>query len=87
MKSVLFLIGVVVLGLVSCQSHTSLIQKSDVAIMTKDSTHMWILNKGVGSIIYEQWMEGSFGNRTKVYLIELTEFEELAKKAKKQPGI
>jgi len=85
MKSVFFLIGVVVLGLaVSCQSHTSLIQKSDVAIMTKDSTHMWILNKDIGGLIYQQWMEGVFGDRTKVYLIELTEFEGLVKTTKKR---
>lgn len=87
MKSILFLIGVVVLGLVSCQSHTSLIQKSDVTIITSDSAHMWILDKGIGRVIYEQWMEGSFGDKTKVYLIESTEFEGLAKKAKKRPGI
>lgn len=83
MKKLLFLIGVVALGLASCQSHTTLVKKSDVAIMTPDSTHMWILNEGIGNIIYEQWTCGAFGDRTKVYLVDATEFSQLSKKAKK----
>lgn len=83
MKKLLFLIGVVALGLASCQSHTALVQKSDVTIMTPDSTHMWILNGGIGNVIYEQWTCGTFGDRTKVYLVDATEFSQLSKKAKK----
>lgn len=74
----LLLISFIAFG---CQTIKPHIQHSEVSVVSYDTTKMWILNKDHGPIIYKAWEQGSYGNKTKVYLVDSSEFANICKKA------
>lgn len=70
------------MGLMSCQSHSSLIQVSDYTVMKQDSTTLFIKDCEFGRTIYESWLSGPFiPTKTKVILVDTMEFKNLCGKA------
>jgi hypothetical protein len=70
------------MGLMSCQSHSSLIQVSDFTVMTQDSTKLWIRDTEFGKSLYQTWQKDSFGpDKTKVTLVDSVEFGNLCNRA------
>ncbi len=82
MKIIVFPLSVMVMGLMSCQSHSSLIQVSDYTVMKQDSTTLFIKDCEFGRTIYESWQSGPFiPTKTKVILVDTMEFKNLCGKA------
>jgi len=82
MKKLVFPLSVMVMGLMSCQSHSSLIQVSDFTVMTQDSTKLWIRDTEFGKSLYQTWqVELAKQDRTKVILVDSVEFENLCDKS------
>ncbi len=82
MKRIVFPLSVMVMGLMSCQSHSSLIQVSDYTVMKQDSTTLFIKDCEFGRTIYESWQSGPFiPTKTKVILVDTMEFKNLCGKA------
>jgi len=82
MKKIIFPLGVMVMGLMSCQSHSSLVQVSDYTVMKQDSTTLFIKDCDFGRTIYESWQTGQYiPTKTKVILVDTTEFKNLCGKA------
>ena len=74
----LLLISLVAIG---CSTPKSHIKHSDVTVVTPDTSKIWILNQGHGPVIYNAWIKGAYGNKTKVTLVDSIEFAQLCKKA------
>lgn len=78
MKKFIFILS---LALVSCHSNQVLVQKSDVAIATQDTSRIWFLDKDQGPTVYRMWKRGNYGKTCKVYLVDSISFEKLRMKA------
>ena len=74
----LLLISLVAIG---CSLPKSHIKHSEVTIVTPDTSKIWILNQGHGPLIYDAWTKGHFGSKTKIRLVDSSEFARLSKKA------
>ena len=82
MKKIIFPLGVLVMGLMSCQPTSSLVQVSDYTVMKQDSTTLFIKDCEFGRTIYESWQSGPFiPTKTKVILVDTMEFKNLCGKA------
>ena len=77
MKKIVFPLSVLVMGLMSCQSHTNLIQPGPVTVMTQDSSKLWIHDSDIGKNLYQVWKSGKYGPGTKVYLVDSNQFNQL----------
>lgn len=70
------------MGLISCQSHSSLVQVSDFTVMTQDSTQLWIRDTEFGKSLYETWKKDFYSPvKTKVELVDSVEFYKLCTKS------
>jgi len=78
MKTAILAIGVIVLS--SCSSSKDLIQRSDVAITTKDEKILYLKDSQMGRQIYDTWMSGVYGTETQVYLVSEPDFEKMSKR-------
>ena len=78
MKKVLIIVGLAIGG---CQSPQTLIMKSDFTAVNQDSTKLWIKDTEFGKFLYKSWKNGVYGNDTKVYLLDSTEFNNLVGKS------
>jgi len=78
MKKLFIVMGLAIVG---CQSPQTLIVKSDFTVVNQDSTKMWIKDTDFGRNLYEVWKKGKFGDDTKVYLLDSTEFNNLVGKS------
>lgn len=82
MKKLVFPLSVMVMGLMSCQSQSSLVQVSDFTVMTQDSSKLWIRDTEFGKSLYETWKKDSFSpTKTKVELVDSVEFHTLCSKS------
>jgi hypothetical protein len=77
MKKLLF-ISFVAFGCSAIKPH---IQHSPVTVVSHDTTKIWILNQGYGPIIYNVWSKGTYGDKTKPYLVDSSTFASLCKKS------
>jgi hypothetical protein len=86
MKKVLIIVGLAIGG---CQSPQTLIMKSDFTAVNQDSTKLWIKDTEFGKFLYKSWKNGVYGNDTKVYLLDSTEFNNLVgtKSKSKNPTV
>jgi len=78
MKKLFIVMGLAIVG---CQSPQTLIIKSDFTITNMDSTKLWIKDTDFGKHLYDAWKTGVYGNDTKVYLLDSTEFNNLVGKS------
>lgn len=69
------------MGLMSCQSHSSLIQVSDFTVINQDTTKLWILDDSVGKNLFKVWNTGIYGSKTEVQLIDSVTFKSLVVKS------
>ena len=74
----LLLISFIAFG---CKTIQPNIQHSDVAVVSHDTTHVWILNQSQGPIIYNVWVQGLYGDKTQPHLVDSNEFANLCRKA------
>ena len=74
----LLLISFIAFG---CKTIKPNIQHSPVAVVSYDTTHIWILNESQGPIIYNVWKKGVYGNKTQPHLVDSIEFANLCKRA------
>ena len=74
------------MGLMSCQSHSSLIQVSDFTVINQDTTKLWILDDSTGKNLFRVWNTGIYGSQTDVYLIDSVTFKSLVNKSIKKPS-
>ena len=74
------------MGLMSCQSHSSLIQVSDFTVINQDTTKLWILDDSVGKNLFKVWNTGIYGSKTEVQLIDSVTFKSLVNKSIKKPS-
>ena len=81
MKKFLILIAFTFI-LLSCATQHSYIQRSSIAISDEDTNRVWLLKSDCGCMIYNAWMQGWFGKKTRVFLIDSIEFNNLLKKSK-----
>ena len=81
MKKILFVLS---LGLTGCATNGVLIQKSEIAITTQDTSRVWFLDGGYGPSIYTIWKNGTYGTASKVYLVDSTHFEKLKSRVSPQ---
>lgn len=81
MKKLIFPLSVMVMGLISCQSHSSLIQVSDFTVINQDTTKLWILDDSVGKNLFKVWNTGIYGSKTEVQLIDSVTFKSLVVKS------
>lgn len=81
MKKLIFPLSVMVMGLMSCQSHSSLIQVSDFTVINQDTTKLWILDDSVGKNLFKVWNTGIYGSKTEVQLIDSVTFKSLVVKS------
>lgn len=82
MKRLIFPLSVMVMGLMSCQSQSSLVQVSDFTVMTQDSSKLWIRDTEFGKSLYETWKKDTYSPaKTKVELVDSVEFYQICKKA------
>ena len=70
-----------ILFVLGCGSTSTYIKHSDVAIISSDSKHLYICNKGHGPMIYDCWFSGRYGDTTIVHLVDTTKFNNLCKKS------
>jgi hypothetical protein len=70
-----------VMGLISCQSHSSLIQVSDFTVINQDTTMLWILDDSTGKNLFRVWNTGIYGSKTEVHLIDSVTFKSLVNKS------
>jgi hypothetical protein len=74
MKKLVIIVGLAIVG---CQSPQTLIVKSDITVVNQDSTKLWIKDTDFGRNLYNAWKTGVYGNDTKVYLLDSTQFDNL----------
>lgn len=78
MKTLIVAVGVMILS--SCGSSKDLVQRSDVAITTKDEKILYLKDSQTGRQIYDTWMSGIYGTETQVYLVSEPDFEKMSKR-------
>lgn len=78
MKTLIVAVGVMILS--SCGSSKDLVQRSDVAITTKDEKTLYLKDSQAGRQIYDIWMSGIYGTETQVYLVSEPDFEKMSKR-------
>ena len=78
MKTLIVAVGVMILS--SCGSSKDLVQRSDVAITTKDEKTLYLKDSQTGRQIYDTWMSGIYGTETQVYLVSEPDFEKMSKR-------
>jgi hypothetical protein len=82
MRKIVLISSVLVMGLMSCQSPSSLIQVSYYTVMTHDSTQLYIRDCEFGRTLYGSWENDIHRPiKTKVTLVDTTEFKNLCGKA------
>ena len=74
MKKLFIVMGLAIVG---CQSPQTLIVKSNITVVNQDSTKLWIKDTDFGRTIYNAWKSGVYGDDTKVYLLDSTQFDNL----------
>jgi|688.fasta_scaffold06268_8 hypothetical protein len=86
MKKLFIVMGLAIGG---CQSPQTLIMKSDFTAVNQDSTKLWIKDTEFGKHLYNAWKTGVYGDDTKVYLLDSTEFNNLVgtKSKSKNPTV
>jgi len=69
-----------VLLMTSCVSSTY-VKKSEIAVASWDEGIVFIKNTTLGQEIYNNWLEGSWGDTTEVILLDSVEFNKLYEKS------
>lgn len=84
MKKYLFILIFGIFCMTNCTTSKIYVQRSPVAVTDKDTLNVWFLSSETGSFMYAVWMSGAYGDKTKVYLVNSKEFQELVSKSRKQ---
>lgn len=78
------IILILVVGIMSgCKSNQTLVQLSEISIVkihTKKVTELYIKDGDLGSSLYHAWMEGVWGNKIKVHLVDSVKFRIIGSK-------
>jgi hypothetical protein len=77
-KLVLILVGI----MSGCKSNQTLVQLSEISVakVDKEVTELYISDGGIGPSLYQAWMEGVWGNKIKVHLVDSAKFKIICKK-------
>jgi len=84
MKKFFIFLAAIAIALImfSCTTQHSYLQRSSVAISDEDTNRVWLLESECGCMIYNAWMKGYFGDKTKVYMVDTAQFHQLLKNSK-----
>jgi hypothetical protein len=81
-KFLIFLFLLTITLMYSCKTEHCYVQRSSVAISDMDTNRVWLMESECGCMIYNAWIQGWFGDKTKVYLVDTAQFQQLLKKSK-----